>query len=76
VDHVAKQEYLNRSELIRQVLRLYLDESLPDIRDTSENRNTAWRQSFGSVKPLAKKLSFKLQREIAWEDKINATNRR
>lgn len=78
VDEVAKDEYLNRSELIRQVLRLYLDESLPSLSIPNDvvASATDWKKSFASIKPLAKRLSFKAQRRMAWEDKLDALTRR
>ena len=55
VDEVAKKEYRNRSELIRQALRVYLE-------DKSE-----WEQIFKAGKKAMKDMGIKSEEEV---DKI------
>jgi len=55
VDQVAKKEYRNRSELIRQALRTYLE------------RRIAWDRIFEAGEKAAKKMGIKSEEEI---DKI------
>jgi CopG family transcriptional regulator / antitoxin EndoAI len=55
VDQVAKKEYRNRSELIREALRVYLI-----------NKN-AWEDIFAYGRKQAKKMGIKSEEEI---DKI------
>ena len=52
VDEVAKKEYRNRSELIRQALRVYLE-------DKSE-----WEQIFKAGKKAMKDMGIKSEEEV------------
>lgn len=52
VDEVAKREYRNRSELIREALRIYL-------KDQEE-----WGQIFAAGEKAAKKLGIKSEKDI------------
>ena len=52
VDEVAKKEYRNRSELIRQALRVYLE-------DKSE-----WEQIFKSGEKAMKDMGIKSEEEV------------
>jgi len=55
VDEVAKREYRNRSELIREALRIYL-------QDMQE-----WKEIFASSEKAMKKMGIKSEEEV---DKI------
>lgn len=55
VDEVAKREYRNRSELIREALRVYL-------KDMNE-----WQEIFSYGKKVAKKMGIKSEEDV---DKI------
>lgn len=52
VDKVAKKEYRNRSELIREALRIYL-------QDKEE-----WQQIFAAGEKAMKKMGIKSEEEI------------
>ena len=52
VDEVAKKEYRNRSELIRQALRVYL-----------EDKNE-WKQIFKAGKKAMKDMGIKSEEEV------------
>lgn len=51
-DALAKQEYRNRSELIREALRIYLEEK------------SAWEEIFAFGKNQAKKLGIKNEADV------------
>lgn len=52
VDQQAKEEYRNRSELIREALRIYL------------NRRQDWNQIFKAGKEAAKKMGITSEEQI------------
>lgn len=52
VDQVAKKEYRNRSELIREALRVYL------------TRRSKWDQIFAAGREAAKKMGIKSEQQI------------
>ena len=52
VDEVAKREYRNRSELIREALRIYLQ------------RREEWDQIFQAGRKLAKKMGIKSEKQV------------
>lgn len=55
VDQLARREYRNRSELVRQALRIYLE------------RRMAWDRIFEAGEKAAKRMGIKSEEEI---DKI------
>ena len=52
VDEVAKSEYRNRSELIREALRIYI------------NRMDEWNQIFKAGRETAKKMGITSEKQI------------
>lgn len=52
VDEQAKKEYRNRSELIREALRIYIE------------RRTAWDKIFESGRKVAKKMGITSEAEV------------
>lgn len=52
VDYMAKREYRNRSELIREALRVYLADK------------TEWEQIFKAGKEAMKKMGIKSEEEV------------
>ncbi len=52
VDQQAKEEYRNRSEFIRQALRVYL------------NRRNEWNQIFAAFGKAAKKAGIKTEEQV------------
>ncbi len=55
VDMVAKKEYRNRSELIREALRIYME------------RRSAWNKIFEAGEKAARRIGIKSEEEV---DKI------
>lgn len=52
VDEVAKKEYRNRSELIREALRVYLDDK------------KQWQEIFAAGEKAMKKMGIKSEEEV------------
>lgn len=52
IDEQAKEEYRNRSELIREALRIYL------------NRREEWNQIFKAGRQVAKKMGITSEKQI------------
>lgn len=52
VDEVAKKEYRNRSELIRQALRIYME------------RRATWDKIFEAGEKAAKKMGIKSEEDV------------